>query len=47
MSRFILSCTTTTTSIPGRDNISECFLLAPRAGYKAGVPKAHYFGGPG
>jgi len=47
MSRFILSCTTSTTSIPGRDNISECFLLAPRAGYKAWGAQSPLFWWPG
>jgi len=35
MSSFVLSCTTCATRIPGRDEISECFIHAPRAGYKA------------
>jgi len=47
MSRFILSCTTSTTSIPGRDNISECFLLAPEAGYKAWGAQSPLFWWPG
>ena len=47
MSNFILSCTTSTTSIPGRDNISECFLLAPKAGYKAWGAQSPLFWWPG
>ena len=47
MSRFILSCTTSTTSIPGRDNISECFILAPKAGYKAWGAQSPLFWWPG
>jgi sugar phosphate isomerase/epimerase len=35
MSRFVLSCTTCSTRIPGKDEISECFIHAPMAGYKA------------
>jgi len=35
MSRFVLSCTTCVTRMPGRDEISECFIHAPKAGYKA------------
>lgn len=35
MSRFILSCTTCATRMPGRDEITECFIHAPKAGYKA------------
>ncbi len=47
MSRFILSCTTSTTSIPGRDNISECFIHAPKAGYKAWGAQSPLFWWPG
>jgi sugar phosphate isomerase/epimerase len=47
MSRFILSCTTSTTSIPGRDNLSECFILAPKAGYKAWGAQSPLFWWPG
>ena len=35
MSKFLLSCTTCATRAPGVDEISECFLHAPRAGYRA------------
>ena len=47
MSSFILSCTTSTTSIPGKDNISECFLLAPKAGYRAWGAQSPLFWWPG
>lgn len=35
MSRFVLSCTTCSTRIPGKDEMWECFIHAPQAGYKA------------
>jgi sugar phosphate isomerase/epimerase len=35
MSQFVLSCTTCATRAPGKDEISECLLHAPRAGYRA------------
>jgi sugar phosphate isomerase/epimerase len=35
MSKFLLSCTTCATRAPGKDEISECFVHAPAAGYKA------------
>ena len=35
MSRFLLSCTTCATRAPGKEEISECLVHAPRAGYKA------------
>src|SRR6266487_4820036 len=47
MSRFILSCATSTTSIPGRDNISECFIHAPQAGYQAWGAQSPLFWWPG
>jgi sugar phosphate isomerase/epimerase len=47
MSRFILSCTTCATRIPGRDEISECFIHAPKAGYKAWGVAGPLFGTPG
>lgn len=47
MSRFILSCTTCATRIPGRDEISECFIHAPRAGYKAWGVAGPLFWTPG
>ena len=47
MSRFILSCTTCSTRIPGRDEISECFLHAPKAGYKAWGAQSPLFWWPG
>jgi len=47
MSRFILSCTTCATRIPGRDEIQECFIHAPRAGYKAWGVAGPLFWTPG
>ena len=47
MSPFILSCTTCATRIPGRDEISECFIHAPRAGYKAWGVAGPLFWTPG
>ena len=47
MSRFILSCTTCATRMPGRDEISECFILAPKAGYKAWGAQSPLFWWPG
>ena len=35
MSRFVLSCTTCSTRIPGKDEIAECLIHAPGAGYRA------------
>ena len=35
MSKFTLSCTTCATRQPWRDEIEECFIHAPKAGYKA------------
>ena len=35
MSKFTLSCTTCATRAPGKEEISECLVHAPRAGYKA------------
>src|SRR3989442_5782108 len=47
MSRFVLSCTTCSTRIPGRDEISECFIHAPTAGYKAWGAQSQLFWWPG
>lgn len=47
MSRFILSCTTCATRMPGRDEIAECFIHAPRAGYKAWGAAGPLFWTPG
>jgi sugar phosphate isomerase/epimerase len=47
MSSFILACTTCATRIPGRDEISECFIHAPRAGYKAWGAAGPLFWTPG
>jgi sugar phosphate isomerase/epimerase len=35
VSEFILSCTTCATRAPGKEEIAECFLHAPAAGYRA------------
>ena len=35
MTKFVLSCTTCATRAPGKDEISECLVHAPKAGYKA------------
>lgn len=47
MSHFILSCTTCVTRMPGRDEISECFIHAPKAGYKAWGAQSPLFWWPG
>ena len=47
MSRFILSCTTCATRMPGRDEMSECFIHAPRAGYRAWGVAGPLFWTPG
>ena len=47
MSRFILSCTTCATRMPGRDEISECFIHAPKAGYRAWGVAGPLFWTPG
>ena len=47
MSRFILSCTTCSTSIPGKDSIAECFRIAPKAGYRAWGAQGPLFWWPG
>jgi len=47
MSCFILSCTTCCTRIPGKDEISECFIQAPKAGYKAWGAQSPMFWWPG
>lgn len=47
MSHFMLSCTTCSTRIPGRDEISECFIHAPKAGYKAWAAQGPLFWWPG
>jgi sugar phosphate isomerase/epimerase len=47
MSRFVLSCTTCVTRLPGRDEISECFSYAPKAGYKAWGVAGPLFWTPG
>jgi sugar phosphate isomerase/epimerase len=47
MSKFILSCTTCVTRLPGRDEISECFIHAPKAGYKAWGAQSQLFRWPG
>jgi sugar phosphate isomerase/epimerase len=47
MSRFLLSCTTCNTRLPGRDEISECFIHAPKAGYKAWGAQSPLFWWPG
>jgi len=47
MSRFVLSCTTCATRIPGSDEIAECFRHAPRAGYKAWGAAGPLFWTPG
>jgi len=47
MSRFILSCTTCAARIPGRDEISECFIHAAQAGYKAWGAQSPLFWWPG
>lgn len=47
MSLFILSCTTCATRIPGRDEISDCFSYAPKAGYKAWAAQSPIFWYPG
>jgi len=47
MSRFLLSCTTCSTRIPGRDEIWECFKHAPSAGYRAWGVAGPLFWTPG
>lgn len=47
MSSFVLSCTTCATRIPGRDEISECFIHAHKAGYKAWGAQSPLFWWPG
>jgi len=47
MSHFVLSCTTCATRIPGRDEIAECFIHAPKAGYKAWGAAGPLFWTPG
>ena len=47
MSRFILSCTTCSTRLPGREEIQECFKLAPKIGYKAWGAQSPLFWWPG
>jgi sugar phosphate isomerase/epimerase len=47
MSHFILSCTTCATRLPGKDEISECFIHAPQAGYKAWGAAGPLFWTPG
>jgi sugar phosphate isomerase/epimerase len=47
MSRFVLSCTTCATRIPGRDEILECFTHAPKAGYRAWGIAGPLLGTPG
>jgi len=47
MSRFVLSCTTCATRMPGREEIQECFTLAPKAGYKAWGAQSPLFWWPG
>jgi len=47
MSRFILSCTTCSLRLPGKDEIAECFTHAPKAGYKAWGAQSPLFWWPG
>lgn len=47
MSNFILSCTTCATRIPGKDEIQECFSLAPAIGYTAWAAQSPLFWWPG
>jgi len=47
MSHFILSCTTCATRIPGKDEIQECFSLAPVIGYRAWGAQSPLFWWPG
>ena len=47
MSQFILSCTTCATRMPPKDEISECFIHAPKAGYKAWGVAGPLVGTPG
>ena len=47
MSHFILSCTTCSARIPGKEEIAECFRLAPKAGYKAWGAQSPLFWWPG
>ena len=47
MSRFVLSCTSCATRMPGREEISDCFDIAPRAGYRAWGVAGPLFWTPG
>jgi len=47
MSKFVLSCTTCATRRHELDEISECFIHAPRAGYKAWGVAGPLFQTPG
>ncbi len=47
LSRFILSCTTCSTRLPGREEIHECFNLAPKIGYQAWGAQSPLFWWPG
>jgi sugar phosphate isomerase/epimerase len=47
MTKFVLSCTTCATRQPELDEISECFIHAPRAGYKAWGVAGPLFQTPG
>ena len=47
MSRFSLSCATSSLRIPGKEELQECFTLAPRAGYKAWGAQSPLFWWPG
>lgn len=47
MSRFLLSCTTCSLRIPGKEEITECFRHAPKAGYKAWGAQSPLFWWPG
>ncbi len=47
MSRFVLSCTSCATRMPGRDEISDCFDIAPRVGYRAWGVAGPLFWTPG
>jgi sugar phosphate isomerase/epimerase len=47
MSQFVLSCTSCSTRMPGRDELAECFIHAPRAGFKAWAAQSPLFWWPG
>ena len=47
MSRWILSCTTCATRLPGKDELAECLSLAPKIGYRAWGPAGPLFWTPG